>query len=123
MDLVSLGHGSFDSSRKAHRRPKFAFAQTEPNTTTPSSEGAEMANTTPQTGYAPVNGLNIYYEIHGAGRPLVLLHGALGTIDMFGELPRAHGRHRSPVSLRADGRRHRRPPPAPQHRQCRRLRL
>src|SRR5215211_3833706 len=80
MDLVSLGHGSFDSSRKAHRRPKFAFAQTEPNTATPSSEGAEMANTTPQTGYAPVNGLNMYYEIHGAGQPLVLLHGAFSAI-------------------------------------------
>jgi pimeloyl-ACP methyl ester carboxylesterase len=45
-----------------------------------------MANATPQTGYAPVNGLNMYYEIHGAGRPLVLLHGAMGTIDMFGGL-------------------------------------
>jgi pimeloyl-ACP methyl ester carboxylesterase len=37
-------------------------------------------------GYAPVNGLNMYYEIHGTGRPLVLLHGAYMTIDMFGEL-------------------------------------
>lgn len=25
------------------------------------------------TGYIPVNGLNMYYEVHGAGRPLVLL--------------------------------------------------
>jgi pimeloyl-ACP methyl ester carboxylesterase len=42
---------------------------------------------TPGTGgYAPVNGLNMYYEIHGTGRPLVLLHGAYMTIDMFGEL-------------------------------------
>jgi pimeloyl-ACP methyl ester carboxylesterase len=45
-----------------------------------------MANTTPQTGYAPVNGLNMYYEIHGAGRPLLLLHGAMGTIQMSGGL-------------------------------------
>ena len=45
-----------------------------------------MANTTPQTGYAPVHSLNMYYEIHGAGRPLVLLHGAMGTIGMFVEL-------------------------------------
>ena len=37
-------------------------------------------------GYAPVNGLNMYYEIHGTGRPLVVLHGAYHTIDMFGEL-------------------------------------
>jgi pimeloyl-ACP methyl ester carboxylesterase len=33
-----------------------------------------------------VNGLNLYYEIHGAGEPLVLLHGGLGSTDMFGEL-------------------------------------
>jgi pimeloyl-ACP methyl ester carboxylesterase len=33
-----------------------------------------------QTGYAPVNGLNMYYEIHGAGQPLVLLHGAFSAI-------------------------------------------
>ena len=30
--------------------------------------------------YAPVNGLNMYYEIHGTGRPLVLLHGAFSAI-------------------------------------------
>ena len=39
------------------------------------------------TGYAPVNGLKMYYEAHGAGRPLVLLHGGLLTIDLsFGKL-------------------------------------
>ncbi|WP_328410317.1 alpha/beta fold hydrolase [Nocardia sp. NBC_00403] len=31
--------------------------------------------------YAPINGLQLYYEVHGAGRPLVLLHGGLGTAD------------------------------------------
>jgi pimeloyl-ACP methyl ester carboxylesterase len=31
--------------------------------------------------YAPVNGLQMYYEIHGAGRPLVLLHGGAMTIE------------------------------------------
>ena len=36
--------------------------------------------------YADVNGLNMYYEIHGAGRPLILLHGGLGTSSMFGEV-------------------------------------
>jgi pimeloyl-ACP methyl ester carboxylesterase len=39
-----------------------------------------------QTGYAPVNGLSMYYEIYGEGRPLVLLHGAYMTIDMLGAL-------------------------------------
>ena len=45
--------------------------------------------TAPQTGYAPVNGLQMYYEIHGAaGRPLLLLlHGGLFNIDLqFGQL-------------------------------------
>lgn len=41
-----------------------------------------------KTGYAPVNGLKLYYEIHGtgAGEPLVLLHGGLGSTEMFGDL-------------------------------------
>src|ERR1700678_461851 len=35
---------------------------------------------TPTTGYAPVNGLKMYYEVHGSGDPVVLLHGAFMTI-------------------------------------------
>src|SRR5271166_867527 len=34
----------------------------------------------PTTGYAPVNGLKMYYEVHGSGEPVVLLHGAYMTI-------------------------------------------
>lgn len=34
----------------------------------------------PTTGYAPVNGIKMYYEIHGDGEPVVLLHGAFMTI-------------------------------------------
>jgi pimeloyl-ACP methyl ester carboxylesterase len=33
-----------------------------------------------RSGYAPVNGLEMYYEIHGTGPPLVLLHGAFSAI-------------------------------------------
>ncbi|MFI7608200.1 alpha/beta fold hydrolase [Micromonospora sp. NPDC049366] len=36
--------------------------------------------------YADVNGVNLYYETHGAGRPLVLLHGGLGSGEMFGPI-------------------------------------
>ena len=39
-----------------------------------------------KTGYAPVNGLNLYYEIHGTGQPLILLHGGVGATEMFGEI-------------------------------------
>src|SRR5256712_7782244 len=34
--------------------------------------------------YADVNGIKLYYETHGAGRPLILLHGGLGSGAMFG---------------------------------------
>src|ERR671910_1450105 len=39
------------------------------------------------SGYAEVNDLHMYYEIHGTGQPLVLLHGAFSAIGTsFGEL-------------------------------------
>jgi pimeloyl-ACP methyl ester carboxylesterase len=38
--------------------------------------------TTFKSGYADVDGLDVYYEIHGEGEPLVLLHGGLTTIDI-----------------------------------------
>ena len=44
-------------------------------------------NSAPRTGYASVNGLEMYYETHGEGEPLVLLHGALSaTGTSFGAL-------------------------------------
>ena len=47
----------------------------------------------PTTGYAPVNGLRMYYEVHGRGEPVVLLHGGFMTIPStwdgwIGELSR-----------------------------------
>ena len=45
-----------------------------------------MATTDVRTGYAPVGDLNMYYEVHGRGRPLVLLHGAYMTIEMLGPI-------------------------------------
>jgi hypothetical protein len=36
-----------------------------------------------KTGYAPVNGLKLYYEVYGTGQPLVLIHGGLGVASMF----------------------------------------
>src|SRR5438132_13335238 len=56
--------------------------------------------------YASVNGLNMYYEIHGSGEPLILLHGGVGAIEMFGEvLPLlAEGRQVIAVDLQAHGR-------------------
>jgi pimeloyl-ACP methyl ester carboxylesterase len=56
--------------------------------------------------YAKVNGINLYYEIHGSGRPLILLHGGLGSGEMFGPvLPQLAERHQVvAVDLQGHGR-------------------
>ncbi|HEX2036937.1 MAG TPA: hypothetical protein VHS99_22385, partial [Chloroflexota bacterium] len=70
--------------------PSLVVAKTEPGaaTGTPSEtqKGTAMTTTSPQSGYAPVNGLRMYYEIHGSGAPLVVLHGAYMTIELMGKL-------------------------------------
>jgi pimeloyl-ACP methyl ester carboxylesterase len=56
------------------------------------------------SGYAPVNGLDMYYELHGEGRPLVLLHGGLLTIDLsFGRLLPALAKERQVIALELQG--------------------
>jgi pimeloyl-ACP methyl ester carboxylesterase len=37
-----------------------------------------------RSGHAAVNGVNYYYAVYGKGEPLLLLHGGLGQIEMFG---------------------------------------
>ena len=56
--------------------------------------------------YAEVNGINLYYESHGNGRPLILLHGGLGSGEMFGPvLPLLAERHQVVVAdLQGHGR-------------------
>jgi pimeloyl-ACP methyl ester carboxylesterase len=65
-----------------------------------------MPDTPPKTGYAPVNGLNLYYEIHGTGRPLVLLHGAFMTIEALGDLVPALAKTRQVVAVELQGHGH-----------------
>ena len=64
--------------------------------------------TTPANGqYADVNGISLYYETHGAGSPLILLHGGLGSGEMFGEvlLPALAEKHQViAVDLQGHGR-------------------
>lgn len=63
--------------------PAFAQALGEPPMSTPNS-----------TGRVPVNGVELYYEIHGEGAPLVMLHGGVNPSEMFGaplaEMAKAH---------------------------------
>ncbi len=56
--------------------------------------------------YADVNGINLYYETYGAGRPMILLHGGLGSGEMFGpNLPTLADHHQViVVDLQGHGR-------------------
>src|SRR5258706_13086086 len=50
--------------------------------------------------YASVDGLKMYYEIHGSGRPLVLLHGVLSTIQVdFGKVLAAFAQTRQIIAI------------------------
>ncbi len=60
----------------------------------------------PQTGYAPVNGLNLYYEIHGTGQPLVVLHGSFMTIELLGKLVHELARSRQVIAVEFQGHGH-----------------
>src|SRR5260370_37953280 len=62
--------------------------------------------TSVKTGYAPVNGLELYHEIRGAGDPLVLLHGGVVGMTMFDAiLPELAGRRQViSVDLQGHGR-------------------
>lgn len=67
---------------------------------------AENPSAKTNNGYVEANGVSYYYEIHGEGEPLLLLHGGLGSIDMFGPvLPiLAEGRQVIGVDLHGHGR-------------------
>src|SRR5687767_11087812 len=59
---------------------------------------------TPRKGYIPAaGGVNYYYEIHGQGEPLLLLHGGLGSIDMFGPVLPALAKQRQIIAVDLHG--------------------
>jgi pimeloyl-ACP methyl ester carboxylesterase len=56
-----------------------------------------------KTGYAETNGIRYYYEITGRGEPLLLLHGGLGSADMFAPIMPALTDHRQVIALDLQG--------------------
>ncbi|NES13954.1 MULTISPECIES: alpha/beta fold hydrolase [Micromonospora] len=53
--------------------------------------------------YADVNGLHVWYEVHGTGRPLVLLHGGYGSVEMFGPILPALAARRRVIAVDLQG--------------------
>jgi pimeloyl-ACP methyl ester carboxylesterase len=61
----------------------------------------------PRHGYAPVNGVDMYYEIHGTGEPLLLLHGAFSAIGTsFGQVLPALASTRRVIAVELQGHGH-----------------
>jgi len=58
---------------------------------------------TPKSGYVKANGLKYYYEISGKGEPLLLLHGGLGSIDMFKPILPSFTDHRQVIAVDLQG--------------------
>jgi pimeloyl-ACP methyl ester carboxylesterase len=86
-------------------RGAVGMAQEDAGTATPVG-GATMTKADGQSGYATVNGLDMYYEIHGAGEPLVLLHGGFMTAAMLAELATALAQSRQVIAVDLEGHGH-----------------
>jgi pimeloyl-ACP methyl ester carboxylesterase len=77
-------------------------SKAETNAPMPANLDKAAEETSVEGKYASVNGLKMYYEVHGAGRPLVLLHGAFMSATVYPAL--AEGRQVIAVDLQGHGR-------------------
>lgn len=56
-----------------------------------------------KSGHTAVNGVNYYCAVYGKGEPLLLIHGGLGQIEMFGPNLAALARHREVIGIDMHG--------------------
>ncbi len=74
--------------------------------TVASSSNAQQLKPT-SSGYAPANGINVYYEVYGDGKPIVLLHGAYYTIELnWGQLIPELAKTRKVIAIELQGHGH-----------------
>lgn len=72
--------------------------------TKPAMTSETKALVKPQkSGLLPIGGLNYYYAIYGKGEPLLLLHGGLGTSDMFAPILPKFAEHRTVIAVDMQG--------------------
>jgi pimeloyl-ACP methyl ester carboxylesterase len=69
----------------------------------PSSFLLETTMQDASSGFVPVNGLNLYYEIHGAGQPLIMLHGGVSASEAFGQNLTELAKTRKVIALHLQG--------------------
>ena len=55
------------------------------------------------SGYAPVNGIKIWYAVFGDGEPVILLHGGLGNSNYWGNQVRALAKHYEVIVMDSRG--------------------
>jgi pimeloyl-ACP methyl ester carboxylesterase len=68
------------------------------------SSDAQQPNTLKSSGLAPVNGIKMYYEVHGEGKPIVLLHGSYMTIPLnWGEMIPQLAKNRKVIAVEFQG--------------------
>jgi pimeloyl-ACP methyl ester carboxylesterase len=82
-----------------------AFASSNDHAAT-EAQMTQAPSTLVRSGYAQINGLSMYYEVHGQGRPLVLLHGAFGTIDGMSTMTAAFAKDRQVIAFEMQGHGH-----------------
>lgn len=81
-----------------------ALAAPEPANAEEGETTMDAAASTPtKSGHLRANGVAYYYEIHGAGEPLLVLHGGLGSIDMFGPVIPAFAASRQVIAVDLHG--------------------
>ena len=75
-----------------------AFAQ--------SSQSLQASTLNTKSGFAPVNGLQMYYEVHGEGEPLILIHGGVQASEAFGPNLLALAKSRQVIAVHLQGHGH-----------------
>jgi pimeloyl-ACP methyl ester carboxylesterase len=81
---LTLAAAAFGCRSSQDQKGTPAVTTTKTPETNTKTESTTKAAAAKRSGHLPVNGLDYYYEVHGQGEPLLLLHGGLGSIDMFG---------------------------------------